>query len=207
MRSTLFQLKFAGPLAVEAVIGKDHIEYQHTVPTLDAYAVEYFAVQVGPLHCLEGSSDRIVGNVLHLRSAFDLKPHACTLLINFHGIRDYARLFPRCQSADMAIRLGQYYEEAEKCFEQAAWLSFALMCGAVFEGLLFSKVGESDDRFESLIDRARAQGAVTDDEALVLHKVRGFRNLVHAKRVHESYVSRADAMDTRRVLDRLVKAI
>lgn len=192
---------------MEEVIGKDHIEYRHTVPTLDAYAVEYFAIQVGSLHCLEGSSDRIIGNVLHVRSQFDLKPHACTLLINFHGIRDYALLFPRCESTAMANRLGQYYEEAEKCFEQSGWLSFALMCGAVFEGLLLSKVGGGDDRFEALIDRILAQGAVTDVEALVLHKVRYFRNLVHAKRVSEPYVSRADAMDTRKVLHRLVKAI
>lgn len=62
--------------------------------------------------------------------------------IYFYGIRDYSLLFPKINK-NLAKRLGLYYKEAEKCLENVLWLSYALMCGAIFQGILFSKYGSS----------------------------------------------------------------
>lgn len=126
------------------------------------------------------------------------------LVIHYHGIRDYKLLFPFIVDTSLQERLGNFYREAEISFENSAWLSFMLMCGAIFEGMLFAKLGQGIT-FYSLINAARQINLIDADEESIMTQVRLYRNLVHAKKHSEPYVSRVYAMDARTTLDKLIK--
>jgi len=188
---------------------------EYIVPVLPAYAIEYAELIVPP--DLDGVSEtRILVDhgfgidkdkvLWHSYRQPIFGNHEPVLIIHYHGIRDYRLLFPAISSDARIQRLASYYEEAEKCFEVGAWLSFMMMCGAVFEGLLFDRVGSSKvKKFTGLITKATQQKLITADEKILMDKVRGYRNIVHLDNNEDSYVSRADVMDTRKVLDTIIQ--
>lgn len=188
---------------------------KYLVPFLSAYAIEYAELIVPP--DLDGvretrilidlgftiDGDKVLWHSYRQPIFGDYDP---ILIIHYHGIRDYKLLFPAISSEVRVQRLANYYEEADKCFEASAWLSFMMMCGAVFEGLLFDRVGSSKvKKFTGLITKATQQKLITADEKILMDKVRGYRNIVHLDNNEDSYVSRADVMDTRKVLDTIIQ--
>jgi len=187
---------------------------KYLVPTLPAFALEYAELIVPP--DLDGvqptrlfigrgfeiSNDTVLWHS-YRQTLFDAPEPI--LIVHYHGIRDYQLLFPAVSSSDRIQRLAYYYEEAEKCFEAGAWLSFMLMCGAVFEGLLSDRVGSSDNKkFNLLITRASEQELISGAEQQLIDTVREYRNMVHLDNRESRYVSRADVMDTRKALDVIV---
>ncbi|MFJ8457318.1 hypothetical protein [Bacillus paramycoides] len=102
--------------------------------------------------------------------------------------------------------LGSFYEEAEKNFDQGAWLSFALMCGAVFEGMLYDKLGyPSENNFQHMTNVAYARNIINEQQNGIIDNVRKLRNRIHCNRFNKPYVSRTDAMDMKSILDTLIK--
>ncbi len=188
---------------------------RYFAPTLPAYAVEYAELIVPP--DLDGMRD----TRLFIDQGFELKNnevhwhsyrqklfghHEPILIVHYHGIRDYKLLFPAISSSERIQRLANYYEEADKCFDAGAWLSFMLMCGAVFEGLLFDCIGSDNlQKFAPLISKAAEEDLITSTEQSLISKVRSYRNMVHLDNREGNYVSRADVMDTRKVLDSIVQ--
>ena len=186
------------------------------VPTLSAYAVEYAEftpprdVDSGYHVFHSGTDFEIRGEKIVLKSGFSLKfggfPY-CRLVIHFHGIRDYGLLFPKMSEPELKARLGAFYQEADATFESGAWLSFALMSAAIYEGLLGWKLHATHDTFAELIKAAHAQGVIDARERDILSKARDLRNIVHASRYREPWVERALAMDMRTTLDGLIRKL
>jgi hypothetical protein len=188
---------------------------KYRVPTLPAYAIE-FAVLKTPQQMFEsyqrelteGRGFHIEGDIVVVSSYtpdFLVEAKPPILLVHYHGIRDYRLLFPAVTTAERKQSLANYYEEAEKCFEAGAWLSFMLMCGAVFEGLLFDRLGMASlNKFVDLIAKAQASKVITADEATLFDTVRRYRNIVHLNQADKASVSRAEVMDTRKTLDVIV---
>lgn len=205
MKSTVFHLDQASATFVHRLTEKH--EYEFEIPVLKAYAIEYFIVEM----LVDGGSlytgDYDVNNgklIVEGPDPRSMNDYRITLTIHYHGIRDYSLLFPAIPDASLKERLGQFYREADAAFETGSWLTFTLMCGALFEGVLYAKAGVNKS-FNVLIDDAHANGDIDVTTSTVMHTVRGHRNLVHANRHTEPYVSRADAMDTRVILDKLLR--
>lgn len=188
---------------------------KYLVPVLPAYAIEYAELIVPPDldgaretrllldHGFDIDEDKVLWHSYRRPMFGDYKP---ILIIHYHGIRDYKLLFPAISSETRIERLANYYEESDKCFEAGAWLSFMMMCGAVFEGLLFDSIGSSKLKdFNPLIIKAAEQKLITTDEQNLMNKVREYRNMIHLNNKEESYVNRADVMDTRKVLDTIIQ--
>lgn len=173
------------------------------VPTLDAYAISSVVVHLGALS-VPAPLDWISGDTVTVTTEYDLHNIECHLTISYIGIRDYALLFPAVVSSTLKTRLGEFYSEMEVAFENSAWLSFILMTSAVIEGILFSKIGQ-DDTFEVLINKAHKKLLVSDSDKSLLHVMREYRNLVHAGRHAQPYVLRQHAMDSRVLVERLVR--
>lgn len=210
MKSTAFterHIKFgslSGPIAEENLV----------VPTLSAYAVEYSEFTPAPnldsgMTVLYQDTDyRIAGDRLYFRYAVPFVfggLGSCRLVIHYHGIRDYALLFPQISDHGLRIRLGQFYEEAETAFENRAWLSFALMAAAVYEGLLSWRLQNTDAGLHDLTVFAVEEGVLGEHEAATVDSARTNRNLVHASKSHKEWLTRASAMDMRTVMDKLVR--
>jgi hypothetical protein len=128
------------------------------------------------------------------------------LLVHYHGIRDFGLLFPQIAEPTLRKRLGEFYEEAEKVFEVAAWLSFALNAAAIYEGLLGWRLGRKEGTLDELTEEAFQRQLIDEGERSTINAARKARNLVHASQHHRPFVSRVDAMDMRMVMDRLVRA-
>lgn len=190
---------------------------EYLVPVLPAYAIDYAELIVPPDldgvsetrilidHGFEIEKDKVLWHSYRQPIFGDIEP---ILIIHYHGIRDYKLLFPAISSEIRMQRLANYYEEADKCFETGAWLSFMMMCGAVFEGLLFDSIGSSNaKKFNELITKAANQNLITSDEQNLIDKVREYRNIVHLDNSEDRYVSRADVMDTRKILDLIIQRL
>jgi hypothetical protein len=199
MNTTFFDLDY-NSATHEVRSGKPVIVFR--VLTLPAYAIEHSDLFINGL----GSNDvyEISGNEVLCEDSELIAESFLRLVIYYHGIRDYRLLFPSIIDLALVERLGNFYEEAEKNFTNGAWLSYALMCGAIYEGLLFSNLGVNQS-FAELTRNALAGGLIDAATADVMDKSRNFRNLVHANRFNDIYVSRADAMDMRTTIDKLIK--
>jgi len=174
------------------------------IPILPAFSVVYFWIRTG---CHDTHFDRNVlssDTKLKFYNGQSVKQEHTdiTIALYYSGIRDYSHLFHWVDEEALRVRLGEFYEEAEKSFDNASWLSFALMCGAIFEGILYAKGYRNG--LESKINKALEESVIDSHTAAIMHNVRGFRNLVHAYKFNEPKVSRADAMDIRSVLDKLL---
>ena len=212
MRTTMFT---GSQMRVESYDAYERVETVD-VPTLSAYAVEYAEftpprdVDFGYHVFHSGAGFDLRDGKIIFNSGFSLKFGGfeyCRLVVHFHGIRDYALLFSRVSEPELKVRLGAFYQEADATFENGAWLSFALMSAAIYEGLLAWKLGASDDKFARLIETAHARGVIDSREHGTLHKARELRNLVHASRYQETWVERAVAMDLRSTLDGLIRKL
>jgi len=204
MKSTIFDLDVTAPTCVHKELSYNNHIYEFTIPTLPAFAIEYFTLQFGDLSCFPSKEESIQNDKLTVCPEYNLDNFDSKLVIHYHGIRDYKLLFPFVDNTSLQERLGNFYREAEITFENASWLSFILLCGAIFEGILFSKLGQNKS-FNELISTASQQDLIDTHTESVMNIVRRYRNLVHANKHTEPYVSRADAMDTRITLDKLIK--
>lgn len=207
MDTTLFDLDY-GSARREHKGNKDIVIF--TISTLPAYAIEYSDFLINGLGghkegdlVKEESIYEIRGNEILCKVADVSYDDALRLVVFYHGIRDYRLLFPSVADIGLVERLALFYEEAEKNFESGAWLSYALMCGAIYEGLLFNKLGKNM-KFQILIAEA-LDNHIDKRTADIMERARNFRNLVHANRFSEAYVSRVDAMDMRTTMDKLIK--
>lgn len=175
------------------------VELTIEIPLLPALSVQY--VEVSDNYY---TKDEMLDDTrLRLTSLCPFQFHnSARVIVHYNGIRDHSLLFPWINDESLRKRLGEFYEEAEKGFDNASWLSFSLMCAAIFEGMLFAK-GVSG-LFQEQIDKAASAGIIDNRMKNIMHQVRGFRNLVHANNHSKTYVSRASAMDIRSVLDNLI---
>ncbi|PZO37291.1 MAG: DUF4145 domain-containing protein [Pseudanabaena frigida] len=206
MNSTIFDLDFSAPTCIHQDLPNDRHRYELTISTLPAFAIEYFTFQFGVLSSFPDGNDSIYNDKLTIHTESELTGLDSKLVIHYHGIRDYKLLFPFIVDASLQERLGNFYREAETSFENSAWLSFMLMCGAIFEGMLFAKLGQPNgSKFHQLITNARQSSLIDTGTESIMNKVRGYRNLVYANRHNDPYVSRIDVMDTRTTLDKLIK--
>jgi hypothetical protein len=209
MKSTVFDLKYPpnGPSWGESGTA------EFPIPTLKAYAIEYSEFKVkGSLgehkEMVEGQDYKLTESGLLWHRAFGpMLPGMdyYRLVIHYHGIRDHALLFPYIKNSDLQHRLGQFYEESEVSFENGAWLAFALLSGAIYEGMLFDFDEGKDETFSELISRGKEKEILDEFSAGIMNQTRELRNLVHPGRAGEPFVTRAQAMDMRKVLDRLIK--
>jgi hypothetical protein len=201
-----------------AVQSYDSSEYVATVdvPTLSAYAIEYAEftpprdVDAGYHLFPSGQEFNIADEKICFSTGLSLKFggfESCRLVIHYHGIRDHGLLFPQVTEPKLQARLGQFYEEADAAFERGAWLSFALMSAAVYEGLLGWKLQASQDKLFKLVDTALKNVIIDARESRILHTARKHRNLVHASRYTDQWVQRAAAMDMRTTLDGLIRKL
>ena len=208
MKSAVFDLRFPG----DAPDRMKEPDVKFPIPTLAAYAIEYaeFTFQ-GGFHEHKALTDG---------HGITLKPDGIIwhgffepnfpgmdwyrLVVHYHGIRDYPLLFPHVPDAQLRERLGKFYEEADTGFDNGLWLSFALMCGALYEGLLYAHFGKSK-KLAEMIELAHAEKIIDDAAARIMHEARELRNLVHADKSPCPFVSRLQAMDMRKVMDRLIQ--
>ncbi|WP_027858751.1 hypothetical protein [Marinobacterium jannaschii] len=181
------------------------------VPTLPAYSILHHHLELGNAVRMEDFSvpdTEIHGDVLRMTPIASTTHYLwemnATLTISFSGIRDYSLFFPHVENDQLRVRLGQFAEEAEKAFEASAWMSFALMAGAVIEGLLMNQFGRNK-RFKQLIDLSVEEKVISAEDLISLHEVREARNRVHADRFQDPFVGRKLAMDVYVIYDRLLK--
>lgn len=210
MKSTAFTERHVRIGSLSEPDSEEHL----VVPTLSAYAVEYSEFTPAPhldygMTVLYQDTDyRILGDRLYFRHAIPFVHgglSSCRLVIHYHGIRDYALLFPQISDQGLRTRLGQFYEEAETAFEYRAWLSFALMAAAVYEGLLGWCLHNTDAGLHQLTVMAVEKGVLSEHEAATVDCARTNRNLVHASKSHKKWLTRSNAMDMRTVMDKLVR--
>ena len=207
MKSTVFELHFPKNAPNRMV----ETDVKFLIPTLRAYAIEYseFKFRGGfndHKELVEGKGYDLVEDGLIWHGFFEptFSEDYYRLVIHYHGIKDYEALFPNVADKNLRTRLGQFYQEVETNFDNAGWLSYALMCGALYEGLLYSHLGKNLE-FEKLIGRALTRELIDSKTASIMHTTRELRNLVHASRCVEPYVTRAQAMDMRSTMDRLIQ--
>ncbi len=205
MKSTIFDLDITAPTCDHNNPSDNVHIYEFIIPILPAFAVEYFTLQFGAMSCFPDNQASILDDKLTFVESYSLEELDCKLIIHYHGIREYKLLFPFVTDTSLQERLGDFYREAEITFDNGSWLSFMLMCGAIFEGILFAKLGQNKS-FNDLIYDASSQSLIDEHTVSIMHKVRGYRNLVHANKHTCLYVSRMDSMDTRITLDKLIKA-
>lgn len=189
------------------------------VPVLPAYAILNYTIQGvtsrynGLTGELDGAVDAIesgiVDDVVILYGIDDLTqrlmPTDPTLVINYLGIRDYQKFFPHFENQLLRERAAQFLEEADKTFEEASWLAFAMMAGAVFESLLFDIVGDTRVGFGSLINKIKAAKVFEEMELAALQIACDARNLIHAGRYGDVYITREKAMRVRVVLEQFLR--
>lgn len=94
MKSTIFELDITALTCIYRNPSDDVHIYEFTIPILQAFAVEYFTLQFGALSCFPDSQDSIQNNKLTVVLDYPLDGLESKLVIHYHGIRDYALLFP-----------------------------------------------------------------------------------------------------------------
>jgi hypothetical protein len=203
VKSATFRLDTSGEAYIHSIEGNIH-RHVFKMPLLRAFAIEYFKLQFGALSTFPDSRDSIQEDELIITTDDSIDDMECWLTIYYHGIRDYALLFPSVTPLSLQERLGEFYREAEIAFEAGSWLSFMLMCGALYEGILHHKL-QSYDTFNILISKAANNSMIDSETKRIMNIVRNYRNLIHANKHETRFVSRADAMDARIVLDKLLR--
>jgi len=183
------------------------VETHYSLPILKAFAVEYAQLMVNGIANVEPKDFVLRSDKVVVHQNLNQYPNDdIRLIVHYHGIRDFTLLFPNVTDSYLASRLGNFYSEAELCFDQGAWLSYALMCGAIFEGMLFSMLGmpKKDNSFLSMIKDAKGKGLIDNPVASIMDQARENRNLVHAGLHSSAPITRAHAMDMRSTMDKLI---
>ncbi len=185
------------------------------INVLPAYAIDYAILYLnGQGNPIDNTSiiitnDKIVWKIDPAIGNTIDHSDTCWLEIRYYGIREYNLLFPKIlvSEPDRAHRLGLYYEEMEKCFDDGAWLSFMLMAGAIFEHLLYFTTQMSKNALYDLSIEAKSRSIITNSEFDIIDKTRKYRNAVHCNKLSEPYVERKDAMDARSLIEKLILKI
>jgi len=177
-------------------------DFDADISYLNFELLRYFGLK--SVFGIEHSDKDIMINDTTLRfgTCCSVKEEGTDIAVYYSGIRDYSHLFYWVEEDGLRERLGEFYEEADKAFDNASWLSFALLCGAVFEGVLYAKGYRNG--LEAKINKAVSDSIIDNRTSEIMHKVREFRNLIHAYKYEEPRVTRRDAMDIRSVLDKLL---
>ena len=184
----------------------------YKVPVLPAYAIQNYTIQGIQLN-LDGGTNAIesviVGDTVVIYGVDDLvlafNPTEPTLVVNYLGIRDYQPFFPHFENQSLRERAAKFLEEADKTFEESSWLAFAMMAGAVFESLLFDMAGDKRDSFGPLIGKVKKKDIFNSMEIAALETANNARNLVHAGRHGDPYITREKAMTVRVVLEQFLR--
>ncbi|WP_281560652.1 hypothetical protein [Thalassomonas sp. RHCl1] len=185
----------------------------YKIPTLSAYAVQSSHIEgaptdieeasVGVQHSIEGDLLRWYGDCWMGLDWRMSQPH---LRITYIGIKDYENLFPYVQPEPLKQRLAEMFEEADKAFENELWLSFTTIAGGVCEGILSSVLRAGKGlNFSQLINRAKENSIITEQQASTLDDVRKLRNIIHPNRYNEPNISRPVAMELRILIDELMR--
>jgi hypothetical protein len=209
MKTTVFKLIDPSSERVEPIFGP--LDTVYRIPTLPAYSIidhsfdstEYSPYETGGHRAIY----RLQDDCLHIEGVKNEFFHKGIdrFVIHYAGIRDYSLLFPHIEDQSSRSRLGRYAEEAEVSFESGAWLSFMMMAGAVIEGLLDECTPSSANTFDKMIKKAEVESTLSEKDALLCHKVKYARNLIHLRRHGEAYIDRSLAMDTYVFYDELIK--
>ncbi|WP_258166065.1 hypothetical protein [Bacillus sp. MYb209] len=101
------------------------------IPILPAFSVEYFSVEYRGDLVFSGTRDDLNTDIVIVETDRSVLHdfEEISVVIHYNGIRDYSLLFHWVIKDGLKRDLGSFYEEAEKNFDQGAWLSFTLMCG------------------------------------------------------------------------------
>ncbi|KNH23914.1 hypothetical protein ACS78_08145 [Priestia megaterium] len=207
MKSIVIEVKSEDIDVKPNINGVPSFTWNIKIPILPAFSVEYFTIQAGGVNAItmaDIEEDKIILPTMHMLYPDWKSIH---IVLHYHGIRDYSLLFPWIENQGLRTRIGEFYEEADKNFEQGAWLSFALMCGAVFEGMLHARLDPNStySQFNNLINNAFSSRLIDERERNIVRKVKDARNLVHSGNFNYPYVTRKDAMDIMATLNELIK--
>lgn len=183
--------------------------YKFKIPLLRAFGIVSSTLESGNLLLTQDADYFLQDNELIIlilkEGELDL---ISRLNIYYEGIKDYKLLFPRVlDSKDyvhLAERLGEYYHECELAFEKNMWISFILMCGAIFEGLLLFELKKPNASFENLIILAERRHIINDNDKEIMNKARMSRNIIHARRYEEKSYSRYEAVEMNILLNKLI---
>ncbi|WP_243765451.1 DUF4145 domain-containing protein [Bacillus arachidis] len=197
----------------DALVYKNNSFLWHLrIPILPAFSVEYFSVEYRGNLVFSGTRDDLQTDMVIVDADSSVLHdfEEISVVVHYNGIRDYSLLFPWIEKDGLKRDLGLFYEEAEKNFDQGAWLSFALMCGAVFEGMLYDKLDypsskNYENSFKKMTNAAYDRNIIGEHQKNIIDKVRELRNRVHCNKFDSDYVSRTDVMDMKSLLDRLIK--
>lgn len=183
-------------------------------PILEAFSIEYAILKVHDFieesprkELLLDEEFQIDGPYIYRSNYIGKMPGSNSspaLIIHYHGVKDYSKLFPAINDHKIREVLGKYYEEAENNFESRSWLSFILMCGGIFEGLLENILNKKYRSFNNIVNDAYKGGYINELEYKLIADVKDQRNLVHPRRAKSKYITRSQAMDIRKVLDDMI---
>ncbi|TXR94743.1 DUF4145 domain-containing protein [Bacillus sp. SH7-1] len=218
MKSISFEIPKKFINSISAKPGSEYPYYWHiNIPLLPAFSVTHFSIQVDAQVTFSTRNDRIQGDYLIVESESSSRVLNSILRENenvivvlyYHGIREYSLLFPWITDIALRDRIGLFYEEADKSFETESWLSLALMCGGVFEGMLYGLLQPSTNNhtFSKMLNLAKESGILTNNQFAIMDRIRELRNLVHGNKYNSSYISRREAMDIRATLDQIIKDV
>ncbi|MEN8078956.1 hypothetical protein ABFP60_18490 [Clostridioides difficile] len=197
------------------------------LPILKAFGINQAHFLSGVLNCMLGDEMKIDNGILTLYfpddyeidlSDGDFRTVENKSILNIYhtGIKDYSLLFPniQAQNKDLAIRLGKYYYESENAYNNELWLSFILMCGGIFEGLLYHelnyptyKAGKNKGESMTFYDMnklAIEKNIILKNDYEIINKARKARNSIHANKYTFNYYSRKDAVEMKHILDKLI---
>jgi len=180
------------------------------LPILKAFSIEYFIFHEWALNFTFSNSHSNTEltciknwDILEIETGFpEFQDWVFALTIFYHWIRDYSELFYWVNIIELKNRLWKYYEEAERNFNSWAYLSFLIMCWAIFEWMLEAKW--IPWLFKIKIDTAYTKKLINEDTKKIMHKVRELRNIIHWNNYNKQYPIITDFMDTRKELDNLI---
>ena len=181
-----------------------------TIKTLAAYAIDNYHLLINGLYNDVSNIDVIVSGTQVLITdnfGYDFSlSDKVEFVIYYIGIRDYELLFPQIKAneAPRAARLAKFYHEADECFESGAWLSFMLMSGAIFEHLLYFKIGPSHTTLSKLATTARNAHLISNEEFSIIESTRKARNAIHCNKLTEQYIDKKAAFDAKILIDKLI---
>ena len=200
--------KAGQPIAIELSSGERWERFK--IKTISAYAIDSASLFTDGAVNNFGAEDFFFHEgdiVINIRINDFYRDHINFFLqIHYYGIRDYSLLFPDVVATDpvRAKRMGMLYEEAEKCFQNAAWLSFAIMSGAVFEHILYFKLNGAENNLSSLINKAEGLGIISSSDAELMRTVKNLRNAIHCNKLELDYISKITAMDIKKLIDKVM---
>ena len=212
MKSTYFHLSNPEFHSEAMREGYDRRWATYRVPILPAYAMISYSIQgvranVDEVtNAIESSilmDEVIIYGIDELLSR--VQPSEPILAVNYLGVRSYPCFFPHFGDPDLKARCAQFMEEADQTFEESSWLSFVLMAGGVFEGFLVDLTGNQKATFGQLIAGVEQTDVFDDLELQALRDAAEARNLVHAGRAKDPYVTRERLMDIRLALEQFLR--